>query len=396
VGCFASAVSFLTRRYVDCWNNSAEDPPSFTERYTRRDQLVKERELESALKKIPEPIGETDAFSAGARADLWSPVRATLVRSLSRSDAGVMKPFFDSCKEAGEEFASESRRFDPSLSDHEIRQALRNLWVFNSLQFYLGRSVCLTPSSFAYSLLYPYTDNWLDVPGRSAAEKHSLNCWLTSRLSGRRPKADDSIRARLDHLLSMIEREYPHSAFPAVGDSLLAINAAQTRSLSLQGPSESEAEDTLMSLTVEKGGTSVLADGFLVTGRLSACHQEVLYGFGVALQLIDDLQDLKEDRALEHSTPFVRMEHSGSLDTITNRLFHFLRQVVADMEKHGQEGSAPLLPLITQSCDFLVMEAVARYRHMYSRGYVSALEPHVPLRLSYLATMRRRLKARAM
>jgi hypothetical protein len=100
----------------------------------------------------------------------------------------------------------------------------------------------------------------------------------------------------LGRLIRMIEEEYPRPIFPDVHASLRAIHRAQIESLRLHDAPDHDYESELLPLTITKGGTSVLADGYLVTGDLSSSHAEAVFGYGVLLQLIDDLQDVDEDR----------------------------------------------------------------------------------------------------
>ena len=72
---------------------------------------------------------------------------------------------------AGTKFARCSRRFDAQLSMAEIVQACRNAWTVCGLQPLLGRRLGITPSIVGYSLLYPYTDNYLDRKDEAAPSK---------------------------------------------------------------------------------------------------------------------------------------------------------------------------------------------------------------------------------
>jgi hypothetical protein len=385
------AISAFKLENVARWNQLADDSPSFGERYTLKEQLQKEKELESVLNRIPDLPGGLESLPDKERLEVWSPIRLLISQSLLNGNSRELKILFEGCKEAGEEFARRARTFDPSLSGHDIRQALRNLWVFNSLQYFLGRPVCLTPSSFAYSLLYPYTDNWLDGSRRSLKEKTAFSNWIASRLAGRRSPPRDHTSTMIDRLVAMIEDEYPRTTFPDVVWSLQAIHAAQYVSLQLLGSVGSAAGD-LLGLTVEKGGASVLADGMLVEGGLKAYHQHSMFSFGVALQLVDDLQDFGEDGGMKASTPFVRAAQNGTLDRITNRLFQFVRSVASEMNACIVPGHEDLIPVIVQSCDLLIMESAVRYREWYSTEFLTGLEAHLPVRSSYLSLLRERLE----
>lgn len=50
------------------------------------------------------------------------------------------------------------------VTTKDILQASRNAWTARALQMLLGRDMGLTPAIFAYSMFYPYADNYLDDP----------------------------------------------------------------------------------------------------------------------------------------------------------------------------------------------------------------------------------------
>src|SRR5208282_5862747 len=77
-----------------------------------------------------------------------------------------------------------ARKFDPTLSNADTIQACRNAWSCCGLQALLGQPMELTPSILAYSLLYPYSDNYLDHPGLSTANKLQFSERFRQRLYG--------------------------------------------------------------------------------------------------------------------------------------------------------------------------------------------------------------------
>ena len=64
-------------------------------------------------------------------------------------------------KNSTTEFVNMAREFDAGLSPADLFQACRNVWIMNGLQLLLGLEVKFSPAICAYSLLYPYTDNYL-------------------------------------------------------------------------------------------------------------------------------------------------------------------------------------------------------------------------------------------
>jgi hypothetical protein len=86
--------------------------------------------------------------------------------------------------EVGLEFIRQARSFDPEIPFEDIYQASRNVWSMNFMQLLTGEPIVLTPAVLAYSLLYPYTDNYLDDPQIPVETKQSLNERFRVRLMG--------------------------------------------------------------------------------------------------------------------------------------------------------------------------------------------------------------------
>jgi hypothetical protein len=386
-----SIVERLTGRYLRLWAETYADMPGFERRFSPRQKEVHQEEVERAFPKTPPSLEKYEGLDEAARARLRRRIRTLVATLLSRSGNGVPHHYIDESERATDAFIRKAREFDPSVREGDVHQALRNLWVFNSIQVYLGRPVSLTPSSFAYSLLYPYTDNWLDTDEHTAEGKRAFVGWLEKRIQGVHPEEGDGGWGNHSKLLQMIEGEYPREAFPDVYRSLLAIHIAQRKSLLLHRPATDASEEDLLSLTVAKGGTSVLADGFLVSGRLEPSEQDALFGYGVLLQLIDDLHDVDEDMVAGHSTPFSRAAGKERLDWITNRLFNFSRPITGALNEKPAIREGRFGGFIEQSITAFIMEAVARHQTLYSDAYLSAIEDFSPLQLSYFGAIRGRL-----
>ena len=97
--------------------------------------------------------------------------------------------------------------------------------------------------------------------------------------------------ARVFDLVARIEGEFARPRFEDVYASLLAIHGGQVRSLAQQDDPRL-GDDEIVAISCEKGGSSVLADLYLVSGRASAKEERFAFGYGVFLQLLDDLQDV--------------------------------------------------------------------------------------------------------
>ena len=113
----------------------------------------------------------------------------------------------------------------------DIFQSLRNVWIMNCIQVLLGIGISVTPSVFAYSMLYPYTDNFLDAGKVSERQKRETNDRLEKRLGGEPVRSETLLENRLFKLVEMIEGQFDRKLFPMVYRSLIGIHAAQVRSM---------------------------------------------------------------------------------------------------------------------------------------------------------------------
>ncbi|MFZ3106590.1 MAG: hypothetical protein WA105_04330, partial [Candidatus Hydromicrobium sp.] len=144
----------------------------------------------------------------------------------------------------------------------------------------------LTPSVFAYSMLYPYTDNYLDNPHITSESKTIFSQRFQQRINGEKIVPGNTDEKNIFNLIGMIEEQYERSRYPKVYESLLAINHGQTKSIRLLDTSGSLKETDVLKICIEKGGASVLADGYLVSSSLTESQERFLFGFGAYLQMV--------------------------------------------------------------------------------------------------------------
>jgi len=382
-----TVIPSLTRTYAGAWAHNAPGAPS-GRRYSPAQQAEREREVDLLMEKSLPRIDRIRGMDESDRARFAGRAHTALGKLLMEGSDPRVDTFFDECETVGKAFVRRARQFDSSLGGGDIHQALRNQWVFNSIEVFLGRTVSLTPGSFAYSLMYPYTDNWLDAGSHTTGECEEFQESLRRCLEGETGPEEQGPFSRL---VRTIEEEFPRDRYPAVYDALLAILQAQGTGLRLQGPVDGVDESSLELITIEKGGASVAVDGFLVHGWLGPGDLHALFGYGVVLQFIDDLQDVAEDAAAGHSTMFTRASAGGPLDDVTGRLIRFTESTVALLDTPG--GGAFLPRLVGASCLFLILEAVARHGERYTQRYLEMLEEFSPLRFSFLAGLHDRVRS---
>jgi hypothetical protein len=288
------------------------------------------------------------------------------------------------------DFPVQARQFDPTLSPAEIYQAARNALTMHCLQALLGLRVEFTRAVLAYSLLYPYTDNLLDDPDLAASQKLGFGLRLGRRLRGGSVEPSGEREARIFELVAMIERQFPRAQFPPLFDSLLAIHDAQMKSLALLSVSPGSDPRMLVRIAVEKGGTSVLADGYLVAGTLTPAQAECIFGLGVFLQLRDDLEDVEDDAAHGVRTVFSSRRH-GQLDEPAARSLAVGRAVLDRLSCFDRPSSAPIRAVMAQSLRLTITDAAASFPSRFGQSFLQALERRSPFRLTSITAARRRV-----
>jgi hypothetical protein len=301
--------------------------------------------------------------------------------------------FGDAFFAASVAFAREARAFAPDLPLDSLWQALRNVWIGNSLQMLLDLEVALHPGLFAYSMLYPLTDNLLDDPRVEGGEKRAFNERFGRRLAGLTVSPGGPREAAVYRLVARIEEEFPRCDFADVFESLLAIHSGQVRSIEQQDePRLTDSE--IVSISCEKGGSSVLADLYLVTGGASFLEERFAFGYGVFLQLLDDLQDVGRDLAAGHQTLFTRAARSGPLDGPAARLARFIDRVLDEDERFPGPEFAERKDLIRRNCRALLVGAVADQPRRFTHRFRRSLARQWPFSFRAMRRLRHRAEQR--
>ncbi len=291
-----------------------------------------------------------------------------------------------------EEFINVAKTFDSNISAEDIGQAMRNVWIMNILQMLFGMKVSFTDSIFGYSMLYPYTDNYLDNPEISKEEKANTNKRLEKRLKGHLIESNNEYEKKVFELVSKIENTFDRETYTEVFQSLIYIYNGQVKSMIQQGKRTSPYETDILGISIEKGGSSVLADGYLVKGKLNYEEARFCYGYGILLQICDDLQDATEDLENNHMTIISQLAEKWDLDNITNGLINFTINLIEDVECFQCKNIKELKQLIKKNCLQLIYFAIAANKNLYSKSYFKEIEKYFPYRRRYMIKLFDKLK----
>jgi hypothetical protein len=385
----------FTDYYFKLWQSSSDQFPEISRTYSDSDQFRKDQYLGKYIKSLKAlRLERNTKFSQGHKTELsiLKYSRDFFANGLDFSDVQLELLFSDGMVDLTRTFVRQAQLFDSTLSFHDIFQACRNAWIMHGLQFVFGIPMALSPSILAYSLLYPYTDNLIDAPEISDYEKICFSERFRDRLSGKPVESSNPTEIAVFRLIEMIENQYSRIDFPEVFQSLLDIHTAQTNSLRLIRDRNSISESDILKICIAKGGASVLADGFLIAGRLTEQQQNFLFGFGTYLQLLDDIQDVDEDHKSGLMTIFSKDFCRINLDSKLNKTYWFGERVMKNLDWFDGGKTELFKSLMRKSMDLFVIEAIAQNPETYSRKYVSEIEAYSPFHFSFIRKCKRQLK----
>lgn len=370
--------------FLEMWNESATTFPDLKIMFSNNEKISKEKYLQQFFNDFKCENGP--GKSCGDNMDqnkLFASLKEMFREALGYSDRQLNIIFSDQMYESTCEFIIAARKFDADLSIESIFQACRNVWIMNGVQFLLDRKVALTPSIFAYSMLYPYTDNFIDDPLISGTEKMEFSERFSQRLNNQKIAAKNLTEEKIFSLVAMIEREWDRELYPGVYKSLNGIHEAQTRSMFLLTGNCDLTPDRAMELCADKGGASVVADGFLIKGVLNNSQEEFLYMYGAYLQLLDDLQDLGEDSGSGLMTCFAMAAKEGRIDKCVNKLFWLARKIIDVMSQCDFTDRQNFLSLIDKSFFLFIAASVLSNRDFVSNNYLARIEKYIPVSYDY-------------
>lgn len=278
-----------------------------------------------------------------------------------------------------EEFVKRVKSGWPEMTDENIFQALRNVWIMNLIQVIAEIPVTLTDSMFAYSMLYPLTDNIMDHNKITKLEKIEFVERLEKRLKGEHIQPKIPEEYDVFHMIELIESQYDRATFPKVYESILEIHDAQFESLRQQYDEVAISEMT--HITFHKGAASVIADGFLVLGNLNSKWVDFLCGYGITLQLADDLQDTAEDEQNNHKTLFSSAENQDLFASNTRKLIDLSHLTLKLLPCRNASLKLQVTSLLKRSIQFLISDAIYVHQTKYPKSFYNAYNKSHPIGL---------------
>ena len=366
----------------------------FLKSYSISEKKKRQKLISKTVNSFFELIGKIDNIEdkKAWEKELKEYITARAEILLEIKDENLRHQMLDGMMESTDKFIESANEFDSEVKPTDITQAIRNVWIMNLIQLYAGKKVEFVPSIFAYSMLYPYTDNFLDDPKVSDDKKREFNKRLTQRLEGVKLSPKSAHEETVYSLIEIIEKQYPRENFGHVFDSILSIQKAQIKSLTQQDGVNTKKESALVPISIEKGGTSVLADAYLVCGDLDESLFEFAFGFGFILQLIDDMQDAADDKKNDHMTIFSCDANKKKLDEKVYKLIALINEGIDFNKSANLSYSNDIRNLIVDNCVLMLFEAVSKNRQFFSKKFMRFARRYSALSLSFFKRTNRKIK----
>lgn len=279
------------------------------------------------------------------------------------------------------QFVSDAQAFDKDMTQEDIAQALRNVWIFLMLGLLFGKPIQYHQAIFAYSMLYPYTDNYLDDEHIGIEDKYVFNLRLQQRLHNIAYDCPNEVEQKMDHLIQKIEEQYPRGLYPDVYESIYRIQEGQEHSLLQQH----QEENNILKISIMKGGASVLVDGFLLDGVLDTQQQDFCMHYGFLLQLADDLQDIKEDAKNKHMTMFTLHKDRNKL---VKQFINFTQTTMI----HPAIQNKTYAYIVENDCLLLVWMAMLQHQDCFSKALLKRIIECLPMSLSFMKKIEEDMK----
>ena len=174
---------------IEQWNSCACASAKTEPQLSPNEQARREEAYDEALHAVERDAkqvrrGRAERAAAQRRIVAIFPRFASIALGLEDEAVRLLT---DGFLPIGTQFAQWARRFDPDLSLVDTTQACRNAWTVCGIQPLLGDPMQMTPAIIGYSLLYPYSDNYLDSERISTERKLAFSARFRDRLRERRP-----------------------------------------------------------------------------------------------------------------------------------------------------------------------------------------------------------------
>lgn len=367
----------------DSWLQTGNSFPDFLSITTSKTKAENEHYIKKHSSHIQKQLERKPRFSL--RRKKWKKETLSLIENILLHESILsLHSYIDdlslnSLQSELSEFLATVRKFAPELDFEGIGQAFRNYIVYAMFKQLNNQKAPLDQACFAYSMLYPFTDNFLDNENYSDLEKLNYNQLIRNKIEGRLIAPVHAHHKKTCQLLQIIEDNYSRDSNSDLYLLLLMMLEAQEKSLNQQNSKYYLSSSKRLDISLYKGGVSVLIDYYFVNSNMTESDLYFYLSFGFFLQLADDLQDIGEDLNNDRQTLFTVDTKPESVEKLVNKMFHFINHIITIYDAPNEKFKA----LILSSCYQLVFMSVMKSNTYFSKNYLHHFENYFPVTLSF-------------
>lgn len=369
--------------FADFLNENSDIFPKIDSLQKKENEaLVQEfsQKIQKKLRQKPKEKERQSDWEQDLEQDFMEFIKKEKILSISDWMAPEL---FNTFKRETRHFTDKVRAFDEALTPAQIWQALRNYFIYAMIVDMQGKEQNAGNPILAYSLLYPYTDNYIDDDQIAKPEKERYNQMIALKLKGGAAVPQNALEEKTCRLLDMILTAYENPAKKKIAETLLQLLEAQNCSIGQQ--KSGVTEEQILKISMWKGSTSVLADYLFATTDWTGYEESFYLKFGFLLQLVDDLQDIEEDQKSGSHTLMTEAARRQGLEQCVNRLLWFTWNVIREFDpvNPGLKG------FVLKYCVEISLLTAAMNQQFFSKKYLKALEPYLPFSVDFLKKMKK-------
>ena len=382
--------SICYEHIIPKWNSLSEDFPDFLPIYTDEEKTDNESLLSSL---IPNFRNSMIAYHEQPSKEIENHIKSKLhdvidIEHIIHIKEHISKELFSDFEQNLELFLEKTKAFDETLSPENIWQAMRNYLIYCMIVNLQGEKQNCRDTILGYSLLYPYTDNYIDKLHRKATDKNSYNQLIRKTLMGENMIPTNFYEEKTKQLLLLVQNNYSEDFIRKENASFLLLLMLEAQEKSIKQIHKLGAKklstDEILHISVYKGGLSVFIDYlFSIDFDFSSVTEEEMIFylcFGLILQLADDLQDIAEDKKNHSQTLMSYTKNKEQLEHTVNRLFHFTHTCILNFSPRNTQ----LHTFTLQNCELMLLAAIAKNAKYFSKAYLEKIEQHLPFSISFL------------
>lgn len=279
-------------------------------------------------------------------------------------------------------FFRKVKEFDPTISAAQVWQALRNYFIYGMIVAMVGEEQSFHDSIMSFSLLYPYTDNYIDDPDISEQNKEDFNQMIHKTLCGEEVPAKDDLQRKTKQCLISCRNYRNETKVQEASELLLLMLDAQAESTEFMGEltdCDKMDRDKVLNMLAYKGGMSVMIDYFYSVQEMKEKAILFYLQFGLILQLADDIQDIREDLESDMRTLYSLVDSVEQREQNLFRLMRFTMQVFQQYEAENKQVQKFML----RNCMILFEFAILRSEEFFSEKLLNSIEPYLPFHREY-------------